>query len=67
SLIDSYLEHAKEVAKLENSIWQEIFTSKDTIKEYELLFDIILKLKPYIFNIQTIKEYYKEKSDERAV
>ncbi len=63
TLIDKYLKSAKKIAKKENEAWQKVFsdTSYDTIKEYELLFDLVLKLKPYIYNTQTIKEYYKAK------
>ena len=62
-LIDKYVKSAKKIAKKENEIWQEVFsdTSQDTIKEYELLFDFVLKLKPYIYNSQTVNEYYKLK------
>jgi DNA-binding transcriptional MerR regulator len=63
SLIDKYVKSAKKIAKKENEAWQQVFsdTSYDTIKEYELLFDLVLKLKPYIYNTHTIKEYYKAK------
>ncbi len=63
SLIDRYLKSAKEIAKFENRVWAEVFKDEklDTIEEYELLFDLVLKFKPYIYNIQTIKEYYNLK------
>jgi len=62
-LIDKYVKSAKEIAKMENEIWTELFsnTTHDTIQEYELLFDFILKLKPYIYNTHTINQYYKAK------
>jgi DNA-binding transcriptional MerR regulator len=62
-LIDRYVKSAKKIAKKEIEIWRELFSdsSQDTIKEYELLFDFILKLKPYIYNTHTVEQYYKAK------
>ena len=62
-LIDKYVKSAKEIAKIELETWSEIFNMSqyDNIDEYELLFDLILKLKPYIYNSHSIREYYLAK------
>jgi len=65
-LIEIYITSAKEIAKKELQVWQEVFShkSQDTIKEYELLFDLMLKLKPYIYNAHSIEQYYKAKGEK---
>ncbi len=69
SLIDSYVAHAKELAKLENDVGANLLAddSKEHNGRYELLFDIILKLKPYIFNSYTVKEHQKRINDEKSL
>ncbi len=61
NLIDNYVKSAKEIAQIEIKLWSELFKRKDTIKEYQLAFDTILKLKPYIYNMQTLNEYHNAK------
>jgi len=69
TLIDSYVKMAKELAKLENDIGSGLLNddSKEHNGRYELLFDIILKLKPYIFNSHTVKEHQKRINDEKSI
>ena len=65
SLLDRYVKSARKIAKKENDAWQKVFSdaSQDTIKEYEVLFDLMLKFKPYIYNAHSIKEYYQAKGE----
>ncbi len=67
-LLDKYVKSARKIAAKEIDFWQQIFDnpSHDTIKEYQLLFSIMLELKPYIYNMQSILAYKKEKENERA-
>ena len=60
-LFDSYIKCAKELAKEENSIGYKFLEDDSTPhnKRYELLFDIILNYKPYIFNGYTIQNHKK--------
>ena len=62
-LLTAYVNSAKELAKIEFDIWKKLFenSKNDTIDEHQLAFDTTLKLKPYILNIHTLKEYYKAK------
>ncbi len=66
SLIDKYVKVAKELAILENDLGTQLL--KDDTKahnqRYLFLFDIILNLKPYIFNNATIKEHYSRVKDK---
>jgi len=65
-LFTEYVIKAKEIAKLEYEIGAQLLSdSNDHNSDYELLFDVILSLKPYIFNIQTVtthKQLIKEDS-----
>jgi DNA-binding transcriptional MerR regulator len=60
-LFDSYIKCAKELAKEENTIGYKFLEDDSTPhnKRYELLFDIILNYKPYIFNGYTIQNHKK--------
>ena len=60
SLLDRYVEVAKELATLENDIGSKLLSddSKTHNLRYLFLFDLILNLKPYIFNNATIKEHH---------
>ncbi len=59
SLIDDYVSSAKLLALKENKIGSSLL--KEDIEShnarYELLFDIILKVKPYIFNMHTVANH----------
>jgi DNA-binding transcriptional MerR regulator len=60
SLFDAYESHAKELAKLEYEMGAKLLLSSeinDKNQLQKLLFDILLTLKPYIFNNETIKEH----------
>jgi len=67
TLIKEYEETAKELAKLEFEVGKELLNKHPNSHEkvYKLLFDVILTLKPYIFNQATIAEHknrFKENS-----
>ena len=68
-LIDAYVKCARELAVLENEIGQNLLKddTKSHNKRYELLFDLILNLKPYIFNGYTVKEHQKRINDEESI
>ena len=63
TLIDQYVRSAKEIAKLESEAGSRMFDAaeEETAEHYELLFDVVLKLKPYIYNMHTASQYYHEK------
>jgi len=67
SLLRAYIKSAQDLAKLEAQVWSKIFENRqtDTIQEHQLAFDTTLKLKPYLFNIHTLKEYYKIKGEAK--
>ena len=61
-LFDEYVKSAKALAKIEYRLGAEML-EQDTQKHnehYELLFDSILTLKPYIFNMHTMQEHQKQ-------
>ena len=57
SLIDTYVDKAKVLAKKENEVGANLLKNDDSSHNarYELLFDLVLTLKPYIFNIHTVQ------------
>ena len=59
TLLDAYVDDAKVLASKENDIGSELLKEdKETHNtRYELIFDLILKLKPYIFNMHTVKAH----------
>lgn len=59
ALLDAYVEDAKVLATKENETGSELLKDDDKSHDarYELLFDLILTLKPYIFNMHTVKEH----------
>jgi len=59
SLFDAYVKTAKELAKIEYSLGSEMLERDKSLnnEHYELLFDSILTLKPYLFNMHTMKEH----------
>jgi DNA-binding transcriptional MerR regulator len=65
-LIDRYVSTAKELALLENQIGFKLLESDTTShnSRYELLFDVILNLKPYIFNMQTVSTHLHNIKDK---
>ncbi len=64
SLLKRYEDVARELAKLEFEAGAKLLKQNNASTEevYKLLFDVILTLKPYIFNQATIKEH-KERFD----
>lgn len=61
-LFSEYVQKAKEVARLEYEIGAQLLTSnnnEDHNQDYELIFEILLSLKPYLFNVQTVKVHKK--------
>ena len=59
TLLDRYVEVAKDFAILENNIGSKLLSddSETHNLRYLFLFDLILNFKPYIFNNATIKEH----------
>lgn len=59
SLLDAYVTDAKILAKKENEIGSKLLKdTQDTHNaRYELLFDLVLTLKPYIFNLHTVQAH----------
>lgn len=60
-VIKSYAKFAKEISKKEVDIAKDKLNSNVQDKNLKHLFDIMLVLKPYIFNMQTLDTYQKEK------
>jgi len=60
-LLDDYVEDAKALAKRENEVGSTLLKSdkESHDKRYELLFDLVLILKPYIFNLHTVQAHQK--------
>ncbi len=68
NLFKTYEKCAKELAKLEYEMGAKLLNSKTKNKNNELqkvIFDIILTLKPYIFNRATLEEH-KKRVDENV-
>jgi len=59
TLLDDYVEDAKALAKKENEVGSLLLEDNGEThnSRYELLFDLILKLKPYIFNMHTVQTH----------
>jgi len=59
SLLDAYVSDAKVLAQKENEAGSQLL--KDDMQShdarYELLFDLVLTLKPYIFNMHTVQTH----------
>lgn len=64
-LIDAYVESARAIAARENEAGARMFASleEETPDHYELMFDIVLKLKPYLYNIHSVQSYYAIKKE----
>ena len=62
SLFDAYEKQAKKLAKLEYEMGAKLLESQEKNEDnalQKLLFDILLTLKPHIFNQATLKEHKK--------
>lgn len=59
ALLDAYVSDAKVLAQKENEVGSELLQDEDTSHDarYELLFDLVLTLKPYIFNMYTVQAH----------
>lgn len=66
SLLDAYVEDAKVLAQKENEVGSQLLedSTKSHNARYELLFDLVLKLKPYIYNMHTVREHHKNISKD---
>lgn len=62
TLIEAYVAKAKELAELEYEIGAKLLMadSSQHNSHYELLFDVVLSLKPYIFNMQTVNTHQEK-------
>lgn len=62
ALFEHYVDSAKSLAIQENNIGASLLkgTQESHNKRYELLFDILLKLKPYIFNMHTVEAHQQK-------
>jgi DNA-binding transcriptional MerR regulator len=60
SLLDAYVSDAKRLAKKENEIGSKLLKDEQETHNarYELLFDLVLTLKPYIFNLHTVQAHH---------
>jgi len=61
-LFDAYVKSARELAKIEYTLGSAMLEHDKSLnnEHYELLFDSILTLKPYIFNMHTMQEHQKQ-------
>ena len=59
SLLDAYVSDAKVLANKENEVGSKLLKNAQETHNarYELLFDLILTLKPYIFNLHTVQAH----------
>ena len=62
NLFETYVKLAKELAQIEYQIGSELLESDKSLnnEHYELLFDSILTLKPYVFNMHTMQEHQQQ-------
>jgi len=61
-LFDTYVRSAIAIAKVEYEVGSALLESDKRLnnEHYELIFDAILTLKPYIFNMHTMKEHQQQ-------
>jgi DNA-binding transcriptional MerR regulator len=59
SLLDAYVKDAKVLAQKENEVGSTLLKDdkESHNARYELLFDLVLTLKPYIFNMHTVQTH----------
>jgi len=59
ALLDAYVSDAKVLAQKENEIGSKLLQNNADSHDarYELLFDLVLTLKPYIFNMHTVQAH----------
>ena len=65
-LVDQYVQSARTIAKLESEAGARMFeqTMQESHAHYELLFDMVLKLKPYVYNMHSVSQYYADKRSQ---
>ena len=68
SLLELYVKTAKDLAQKENEIGAVLLQNDDSThnSRYELLFELILTLKPYIFNLHTVKAHQNNIKADRS-
>ncbi len=61
-LFEAYVKSARELAKVEYALGSQMLESDKSLnnEHYELLFDSILTLKPYLFNMHTMQEHQRQ-------
>ena len=66
TLLDDYVTDAKVLAQKENHVGALLLKNADEThnRRYELLFDLILKLKPYLFNMHTVQAHQRNISKD---
>lgn len=66
-LFDEYVAYAKAIAKIEYRLGAKMLESDESRhnEHYELLFDVILTLKPYLFNMHTMQEHQKQMENKQ--
>jgi len=66
TLLDDYVTDAKVLAQKENYVGAQLLKNADEThnRRYELLFDLILKLKPYLFNMHTVQAHQRNISKD---
>jgi len=59
ALLDAYVSDAKVLAQKENEVGSKLLEDDASSHDarYELLFDLVLTLKPYIFNMHTVQTH----------
>ena len=59
TLLDEYVASAKLLAQKENEVGSKLLANNEEShdKRYALLFDLVLTLKPYIFNMHTVQKH----------
>jgi len=64
-LLEAYVKKAKELANLEFEMGAKLVLSdkENNNAHYEMLFDVVLSLKPYIFNMQTVNVHQERISE----
>lgn len=67
-LFDAYINSARELAKIEYALGSQMLERDKSLnnEHYELLFDAILKLKPYLFNMHTMQEHQKQMDQKNS-
>lgn len=67
-LFDAYVESAIKIAKIEYEVGSELLERDKAFnnEHYKLIFDTILTLKPYLFNMQTMREHQQRMEEKQS-